>query len=122
MTRIATCAWEYPGSVDIVLASRPVCFEPEPLRRARAERRTILSTFIIRFPYGTREHRYGGRDVALGDRISHDGKSWTVLSVVFNYGGPQTVTVEFDSDELTDILQSEKDAIDVGPLHPSRRP
>ena len=32
------------------------------------------------------------------------------------------MTVEFDSHELTDILQSEKDAIDVGPLHPSRRP
>ncbi len=76
-----------------------------------------MSTIIIRFPDGTREHRYTGRDVVEGDRIWHDGQHWRVLAVVSNYGGPQTATVEPDSDELTDLLQSEKGAIELGPVH-----
>ena len=69
-----------------------------------------MSTIIIRFPDGTREYRYSGRDVEQGDVIWHDGEEWTVLAVVTNDGGPQTATVEPNADGLKDKLQSEKGA------------
>ena len=40
-----------------------------------------------------------------------------VLAVVTNDGGPQTATVEPNADGLKDKLQSEKGAIELGPLH-----
>jgi hypothetical protein len=81
------------------------------------ERKQSLSTIIIRFPDGTREYRYTGRSVEQGDVIWHDGEQWTVLAVVSNDGGPQTATVELNSDGLIDKLQSEKGAVELGPLH-----
>ena len=76
-----------------------------------------MSTIIIRFPDGTREYRYTGRDVEQGDVIWHDGDEWTVLAVISNDGGPQTATVELNSDGIADTLMSEKGAIQLGPVH-----
>ena len=64
-----------------------------------------MGTIVVRFPDGSREHRYTGRDVVEGDRAWHDGEHWRVLAVVSNERGQQTATVELDSDELTDLLQ-----------------
>ena len=75
-----------------------------------------MSSILIRFPDGTREYRYTGQDVLAGDRIWHDGEHWRVLWVTSNDGGPQTATVELDSDDLTDVLRSEKGAIELGQL------
>lgn len=76
-----------------------------------------MSTIIIRFPDGTREYRYTGRDVQEGDVIWHDGQEWKVLAVISNDGRPQTATVELDSDDLIDTLRSEKGTIELGLLH-----
>lgn len=76
-----------------------------------------MSTIIIRFPDGTREYRYTGRDVQEGDVIWHDGQEWKVLAVISNDGRPQTATVELDSDDLIDTLRSETGAIELGLLH-----
>jgi hypothetical protein len=75
-----------------------------------------LGTIFIRFPGGTRENVYTGRDVEQADRIWHDGSHWRVLAIASNDGGPQTATVELHSDGLTD-LESERGAIELGPLH-----
>lgn len=66
-----------------------------------------MSTIVIRFPDGTREYLYKGRDVTTGDRIWHDGEHWRVLAVSSNDGRPQTATVERDSDGLTDVSLGE---------------
>ena len=76
-----------------------------------------MGTTIIRFPDGTREYRYTGRDVLEGDVIWHDGQQWKVLGVTSNDGRPQTATVELDSDDLADKLRSERGAIALEPLH-----
>ena len=58
--------------------------------------------------------------VGTSSRATSSGttaKSWTVLAVVTNDGGPQTATVEPNADGLKDKLQSEKGAIELGPLH-----
>lgn len=81
-----------------------------------------MSSIVIRFPDGTREYVYTGRDVVAGDRIWHDGEHWTVLAVSSDDGGPQRATVELESDDLTDVLRSEKGAIELGPLHEAFAP
>ena len=74
-----------------------------------------MDSVFIRFPDGTREFRYGGRDLTAGDRVWHDGKPYRVLAVVADDGGPPVVTVELDSDDLRDLLSAERGGIQLVP-------
>jgi hypothetical protein len=93
--------------------------ETRRLVSCRTERRwavALMQREICRPAPGEPEYRYTGRDVEQGDIIWHDGEHWTVLAVVSNDGGPQTASVEPNSDGLIDKLQSEKEAIELESL------
>ena len=52
-----------------------------------------------------------GRRLEVGDVISHEGERYCVIAITPEDGGPRTATVEPDSDDLKDILRSERGAI-----------
>lgn len=69
-----------------------------------------MNSLIVRFPDGSREFRYPREPLKAGDTVWHDGQRFRVLAVSQD-GGPQTATVELDSDSLGDLLQSERGGI-----------
>jgi hypothetical protein len=75
-----------------------------------------IRSIVVYFPDGTKEFRYPSRPIAEGDVIWHAGARYRVLSVVEEDGRPLTVTVEPDSDELGDILRSEKGGLELVPI------
>ena len=75
-----------------------------------------MASIVIRFPDGTREFRYPVEEINVGDVLSHVGQRYRVISIGPLDGGPQIVTVEPDSDDLKDLLQSEQGAIVLAPL------
>ena len=64
----------------------------------------------IQFPDGSREFRYPPQELREGERIWHDGKPFRVLAIA-SENGRLTVTVELESDELGDLLQSERGGV-----------
>jgi hypothetical protein len=70
-----------------------------------------MSSFFVRFPDGTKEFRYMDRDLEEGDFVWHDGTRYRVLAVESDNGRVQAVTVEPDSEELGDVLKSERGAL-----------
>jgi hypothetical protein len=75
-----------------------------------------MDLIIIRFPDGSREFRYPPRDLEEGDRVWHDGKPYRVLAVFSDDGRPPIVTVELDSDDIGDLLGSERGGIELVPI------
>ena len=71
-----------------------------------------MSSVFIRFPDGSREFRYPAKPIEEGDLLWHDGKAFRVLAIDDGgAGGAQIITVEPDSDDLGDVLQSERGGI-----------
>ena len=70
-----------------------------------------MHSIIIRFPDGSREFRWPVDGLDVGDVISHDGERYCVVAITPEDGGPRTATVELDSDDLKDVLRSERGAI-----------
>ena len=68
-----------------------------------------MDSLVIRFPDGTKEFRYPGRDLVEGDHVFHDGTRFRVISVSRD-GGRVMATVEADS-SFGDLLRSEEGAI-----------
>ena len=75
-----------------------------------------VRSFAVNFPDGTKEFRYPSRPLAEGDMIWHAGVRYRVLSIVEADGRPLTVTVEPDSDDLGDVLRSEKGGLELVPV------
>jgi hypothetical protein len=76
-----------------------------------------MSSVLVRFPDGSREFRYPPEPLKEGDIIWHEGKSYRVLSVTSDDGGGRpTVTVEPDSEDLGDLLNSERGGIQLVPV------
>jgi hypothetical protein len=75
-----------------------------------------MSSVVVRFPDGTREFRYPEKGLEEGDVIWHDGQRYRVVHVSFDDGNQPVATVEADSDELGDMLQSERGAIELVPV------
>ena len=71
-----------------------------------------MSSFLLRFPDGEREYRYG-RSIAEGDAVLHDGQRYRVVSVSSDARGRAVVTVEPDSESLGDVLRSEEGALHI---------
>ena len=65
---------------------------------------------VIQFPDGSREFRYPSQELKEGDRVWHDGKPFRVLAIA-SEKKRLTATVELESDELGDLLQSERGGI-----------
>lgn len=75
-----------------------------------------MCSLFIRFPDGTREFRDSGGGLKAGDRVWHDGKPYRVLAIRADDGGPPMATVELDSDDLGDLLASERGGLELVPV------
>ena len=65
-------------------------------------------SFVINFPDGSKEFLYPARPLEVGDLVWHDGVRYRVLAIAEEDGRPLTATVEPDTEDLGDILQSER--------------
>lgn len=72
---------------------------------------TSMSGFIVHFPDGSKEFRYPARPLEEGDVVWHEGARYRVLAVTEEDGRQATVTVEPDSDDVTDLLTSERGSL-----------
>jgi hypothetical protein len=72
---------------------------------------------IVRFPDGSREFRYPGRELVEGDVVWHDGERYRAIHVTSEDGGVLAVTVELDSESLGDLLSSERGGIELVPVN-----
>ena len=71
---------------------------------------------IVHFPDGSREFRYPQEPLKEGDVIWHEGASYRVIHVVDDDGTASSVTVELDSDDLGDLLKSERGGLQLVPV------
>ena len=69
----------------------------------------------MHFPDGSREFRYPDEPLEEGDVIWHEGQRYRVLHVGTDEGGNHVVTVEPDSEDLEDLLDSERGGIVLAP-------
>jgi hypothetical protein len=75
----------------------------------------VTSVVVVQFPDGSREFRYPSRMLERGDVLSYDGERYRVVDV-FKDGDRHSVRVELDSDDLGDLLRSERGAIELEPV------
>lgn len=75
-----------------------------------------MSAFVVHFPDGSKEFRYPARPLEEGDVVWHEGARYRVLAVTEEDGRQATVTVEPDSDDITDVLSSERGSLALEPL------
>jgi len=74
-----------------------------------------LRNIVVRFPDGSREFRYPKEPLEEGDVIWHEAQRYRVLHVGTDDEGNAVVTVEPDSDDLGDLLDSERGGIVLVP-------
>jgi hypothetical protein len=74
-----------------------------------------MRVIVVRFPDGSKEFRFPDRELVEGDVVWHDGERYRVIHVLNADGGPPTLTVEPDSDELGDLLASERGGMQLVP-------
>ncbi len=75
-----------------------------------------MRSIIVRFPDGGREFRYPVDGLEVGDVVSRGGNRYRVVAITPEDGAPEAATVELDSDDLKDVLRSERGAIVLTPL------
>jgi hypothetical protein len=75
-----------------------------------------MSSVVVHFPDGSREFRYPTEPLKEGDIIWHEGTTYRVLSVTDDESGRPAVTVEPDSEDLGDLLDSERGGIQLVPV------
>jgi hypothetical protein len=74
-----------------------------------------MSSVVVRFPDGSREFRFPEKMLEVGDVVWHDGEPFRVVHVTGDDDTP-VVTVEPESDELGDILRSERGGVELMPV------
>ena len=74
----------------------------------------MSSMVIVHFPDGSREFRYPSRKLERGDVIAFNGDKYRVVDVTSD-GDGYSVIVEPDSDDLLDLVRSERGAIELEP-------
>jgi len=74
-----------------------------------------LRNIVVRFPDGSRDFRFPEEPLNEGDVIWHDGQRYRVLHVGTDDGGNPVATVELDSEDLGDLLDSERGSIVLVP-------
>lgn len=72
----------------------------------------MTTVVIVYFPDGSRDFRYPTRALERGDVVGSNGDRYRVVDVMTD-GDQQSVRVELDSDDLTDLLRSERGAIEL---------
>ena len=74
-----------------------------------------MSPFVVRFPDGSKEFRFPEKMLEAGDVIWHEGERYRVVHVTTDDGN-SSVTVELDSEDLGDLLNSERGGIQLVPI------
>jgi hypothetical protein len=74
-----------------------------------------VSAFVVHFPDGTREFRYPPKPLEDGDVIWHEGQRYRVIHVATNDGNMSSITVELDSEDIGDLLGSERGGLVLVP-------
>jgi hypothetical protein len=74
-----------------------------------------LGNIVVRFPDGSREFRHPEEPLKEGDVIWHEGQPYRVLHVGTDHVGNPIATVEADSDDVGDLLDSERGGIVLVP-------
>ena len=69
----------------------------------------------MRFPDGSKEFRYPQKMLEEGDLVWHEGERYRVVHVASDDGN-SSVTVELDSENLGDLLSSERGGIQLVPI------
>jgi hypothetical protein len=75
-----------------------------------------MSSVVVHFPDGSREFRFPEEPLAEGAVIWHEGQRYRVIHVETDEHGNAVVTVERDSDDLGDMIDSERGAIQLVPV------
>jgi hypothetical protein len=73
-----------------------------------------VSVVVVHFPDGSREFRYPAKPPEEGDVLWHEGERYRVTHVAEEERG-LSLTVEPDSDDLGDLLGSERGGIVLEP-------
>jgi hypothetical protein len=74
-----------------------------------------VRAIVVHFPDGTREFRYPAKPLEDGDVIWHEGQRYRVIHVATNHGNMSSITVELDSEDIGDLLGSERGGIVLVP-------
>ena len=71
-----------------------------------------MSPFVVRFPDGSKEFRFPEKMLEPGDVVWHEGERYRVVHVTTD-DDSSSVTVELDSEEIGDLLSSERGGIQL---------
>lgn len=71
---------------------------------------------IVHFPDGSRQFQYPVDALEVGDTIWHDSQRYRVIHCSTDEGGNALVTVELDSEDIGDLLGSERGGIELVPV------
>ena len=71
---------------------------------------------VVRFPDGSREFRFPAAPLEEGGIIWHDSAPYRIIRVDTDDNDNAVVTVELDSDDLGDLLSSERGGIQLVPV------
>jgi hypothetical protein len=74
-----------------------------------------MSSFVVRFPDGSKEFRFPEKMLEEGDVVWHEGQRYRVVHITTD-SGSSSVTVELDSENLGDLLSSERGGIQLVPI------
>jgi hypothetical protein len=75
-----------------------------------------MGSVVVHFPDGVKEFRYPPEPLKEGDLIWHEGERYRVLHVTSDDGAGPSVTVERESDDIGDLLRSERGGITLDPV------
>jgi hypothetical protein len=75
-----------------------------------------MSSVVVHFPDGSREFRFPQEPLKEGDIIWHAGERYRVVHVTTDDGDNPAVTVEPASEDLGDLLSSERGGIQLVPV------
>lgn len=68
-----------------------------------------MPAFVVQFPDGDKEFLYPAEPLNEGDALWHDGERYRILAITEHENNRDLrITVEPDSDDLGDLLQSEQ--------------
>jgi hypothetical protein len=76
----------------------------------------LAVSVVVRFPDGSREFRFPPEPLKEGDVIWHEGRRYRVIQIESEESDRPVVTVELDSDDLGDLLGSERGGIQLVPV------
>ena len=74
-----------------------------------------MSPFVVRFPDGSKEFRFPEKMLEEGDVVWHEGERYRVVHVTTDDGN-SSATVELDSEDIGDLLSSERGGIQLVPI------